>query len=687
MDYKLLPASLLLLSPLTFANDDTIERIQIHGHTQLSQGLAIQTNQYFMPDPGELLKQLPGANINRNGPLTPIAQYRGLYGDRVNVQINGVNSVGAGPNAMDTPLSYVPMALLESIEMTRGIAPVHQGINTLAGAYQVHLIEPEFTSSKAIEWQGNAQLGYQDNGEVLSGLGRLELANRDHALQLALEQQKAEANYQSGNGETIEPTHYDKFVGQLGYHQALDQGKWSLSWQHFDTGFSGTPALPMDINYVKTDRLAFATEYDYQGWQLKGRLNWGDADHLMDNFSQRANGEQQSKYRENLAVADDLSWHLSGVKSWLGYQLELGADGLSASHDSTITDPTNDNFKILNFNDVTEQHTSLYGYWRQSKGQSPYQLSGGLRIKHSQTDAGEVSHHMSGSSTAIATLVNNFNQAERKQSDWLLDLNLQLDWHLSPELQLTLAAAHKQKAPDYQQRYLWFPLEATAGLADGNTYTGSVTLKPETALQFNYGLRWQRESFYIEPHLFYQRIEDYIQGVATSNTTAAMVGEMMSGKTPLQFANVEAELMGMDLVGHWQMSPNWDLNVNASYVRGMRRDVSDNLYRIAPPSARTQLRYQEGAWQAQLNWTLVTSQKDVSSINSEQETAGYGLLGISGSYQQDRWQLIGGIDNLLDKQYQDHLGGYNRVMMTDSEVGERLAGMGRNLYLKAVFNL
>ncbi|MDQ7072454.1 MAG: TonB-dependent receptor plug domain-containing protein [Gammaproteobacteria bacterium] len=76
-----------------------------------------------IPDAGQLLKKLPGANINRNGPLTSIAQYRGLFGDRVNVLIDGVKINSAGPNSMDTPLSYIPASRLESISIYRGIRP------------------------------------------------------------------------------------------------------------------------------------------------------------------------------------------------------------------------------------------------------------------------------------------------------------------------------------------------------------------------------------------------------------------------------------------------------------------------------------------------------------------------------------------------------------------------------------
>ena len=37
------------------------------------------------PDPAQLLHNAPGANVTRNGPITGIPQYRGLFGPRIAV--------------------------------------------------------------------------------------------------------------------------------------------------------------------------------------------------------------------------------------------------------------------------------------------------------------------------------------------------------------------------------------------------------------------------------------------------------------------------------------------------------------------------------------------------------------------------------------------------------------------------
>ena len=98
------------------------------------------------PDTAALLRRAPGANVNRNGPLTGIAQYRGMYGDRVNVMVNGIRINTGGPNGMDPALSYIPRSQLQSLEVIRGIAPVSSGAETIGGTITATSRSGEFGS-------------------------------------------------------------------------------------------------------------------------------------------------------------------------------------------------------------------------------------------------------------------------------------------------------------------------------------------------------------------------------------------------------------------------------------------------------------------------------------------------------------------------------------------------------------
>jgi len=252
---------------------------------------------------------------------------------------------------------------------------------------------------------------------------------------------------------------------------------------------------------------------------------------------------------------------------------------------------------------------------------------------------------------------------------------------------LTLGLGHKTHSPTYQQRYLWIPLQATGGLADGNNYVGDIDLKPEQAWQLDAGVEWKASRGSLQPRAFYQRIDDYIQGVPSTDRRVIMVSSMSGDPTPLQFANVEAEIYGIDLFWDFRISDNWGLEGTASYTRGKRRDIDDNLYRIAPPNARTTLLYTPARWTFRLENIAYARQKYVSETNGEQETAGYGLLNLSARYDfKGASSIAFGISNLLDKYYLNHLNGVNRVRDSDVAVGDTLPGRGRSAYVNLRFD-
>jgi iron complex outermembrane receptor protein len=59
--------------------------------------------------------------VSRNGPLTGIAQYRGMFGQRVNTLVDGMHISTGGPNGMDPPLSFIPRSQLDSLTVVRGL--------------------------------------------------------------------------------------------------------------------------------------------------------------------------------------------------------------------------------------------------------------------------------------------------------------------------------------------------------------------------------------------------------------------------------------------------------------------------------------------------------------------------------------------------------------------------------------
>jgi iron complex outermembrane receptor protein len=196
----------------------------------------------------------------------------------------------------------------------------------------------------------------------------------------------------------------------------------------------------------------------------------------------------------------------------------------------------------------------------------------------------------------------------------------------------------------------------------------------------------------LAPRVFYHRVDDYIQGTPSTVMPAVMMVRMMNNMNgtnnpdPLQFNNVDAEFYGFDMDWRLALGDRWSVSGLVNYVRGERRDIDDNLYRIAPPNTSLRLEYQGQRWQFAAETVAYASQDDVSVTNAEQETAGYAVVNLSAVWQiTDKLQLAAGVDNVFDRGYRDHLAGYNRAANPDIARGERLPGYGVNAFAQVSY--
>ena len=115
---------------------------------------------------------------------------------------------------------------------------------------------------------------------------------------------------------------------------------------------------------------------------------------------------------------------------------------------------------------------------------------------------------------AVGVLRDRFNSSDLDQEDDLVDVVATFTRDLTDSVGVEVGFARKTRAPSYHERYLWIPLEITAGLADGNNYVGDVDLDHEVAYQYELGLDWHSANLAFSPRVFYHHIDDYIQGVA-----------------------------------------------------------------------------------------------------------------------------------------------------------------------------
>ena len=675
--------TLLIVHPIQVAAQETsevIDEIVVAGRSVSARAVEVNVEQKMIVDSATALKELPGANVNKNGSITGIAQYRGMYGDRVAVSIDDHMIVSGGPNAMDARLSYTSPMITEALVVDRGIAAVSSAPESIGGHIKARVARGEFGGDQ-FGISGFAGSRFSDNGDVSTSAGRLTFSNQSHRFSVVAEMDRGD-NFKTPQGEVI-PSMLERDRYDLSYaftdgsnHLVVFAGK-------LDTSDSGSPALPMDIRSIDTDLAGAHFRFAVSpAFSLEGKFSVNDVDHVMDNFALRS-APMPMAYRQNHAIGNGQTFTLAGDMAIHASSIRIGINGIRADHDSLITNPNNAAFGILNFNHVQRDLLGAFAEWVLDKGLYGVEL--GLSFKQVQTNAGDVA--VSGmSSPGPGMLANAFNASKRDIDFDDVDLVAKYSYRPSDRLEWQFGVAQKSRAPSYQELYLWLPLQATGGLADGRSYIGDLELQSERSRELNLGLFFSSGPFSISPQVFYKRIDDYIQGVPSTNSTANMISMMMTGKPALQFANTDAEIFGLDLAWAMVLSENWKLDGIASYARGKRTDIADNLYRLAPPNGNIGLTYGTESWSIETRVVAYASQHDVAAFNDELLTPGYELVNVGFTWNPSQsLSLELRADNLFDSGYQDHLAGINRAGGSDMPVGERLYGQGRALRAGVIF--
>ncbi len=663
------------------------------------------------PDAASFMKRVPGGAVNDNGPISGQVQYRGMFGPRMNVSLDGTYLESGGPNWMDPPLHYAPQSLLESLNLTRGISSVSTGTG-IGGYLEATTKSSHFTDSPAFGIQGDVNAGGSSVDEGYSLGGVIGVANNQHRFHIVGSHEQAD-DMDFGNGR-VGGTEFDRSNYGLGYGFRQGQNEFSLDYRHTDTDGAGTPALPLDITFFDTDRYSGKYSGQWNSFGFDVAIYHTDIEHQMNNYRLRPAPDFSNLPLPPFLGTDRRFVNADSADTGYSFkvnyaigsgQITFGSDGHFAEHNATVFDPDFKPFFVTNFNNARYDTYGLFGEW---KGSITPKISTelGIRYQHVETDADQIDAFPArladmGNTMpppqAVRALRNRFNAADRKQTDDNIDAVAKLNYQLNAEMKFELGFARKVRSPSYIERYLWIPLEVNAGLGDGNNYVGNINLKPEKSHQIELGFEWRTNRYFISPRGYYRRIDDYIQGVPVEmnafNMPVIGVSANANGDpTPLQFANVDAEIYGFDMDFGASLTDFWRVDGTISYVRGKRRDINDNLFRISPPNLRLSMTHQRENWYATLEGVFVDRQDHISQTitfdpanpkNTNAETPGYILINLFGQADiSDSLSLSFGINNLLDKTYTDHLSGFNRNTNSDVPVGVRLPGAGRNVFAR-----
>ncbi|MCR9194797.1 MAG: TonB-dependent receptor [Hyphomonas sp.] len=632
-----------------------------------------------------LTARTPGGARIGNGELSGQMQYRGLFGERLNLRVNGQRFASGGPNLMDPVFHYAPAPLVQAVVIDRGVSPVSSGPG-LAGGADAVFKRVNYSDNETPSFGYDFSLGGRSVNESLATGGVFGASTQDWRLSLLGSWEEGD-DTEFADG-TIAGTAFERGVYGLSGGLRTDLGEITLDLRRQNTGPSGNPPFPMDIIYFDTDFARLGYTNTFGAATFEASLHYTDVAHLMNNFSQRP-APPAMRQRATFADATTRGFDASLAFSAFGGDLSIGLDGDVAEHNVTITNPNNLGFFVTPFPQIEIDRSGGFVEWTGVMAGINTEL--GLRIDQNSFEAGDA---ITGPALPMGplNLAAAFNDADTSGEDTILDAVARIWTDPKNGLSWRATLAHKQQMPGYIQRFGWLPINASGGLADGNIYVGDLMLEPETALIAEAGFDYASTNAYLRPTVFLRQIDDYIQGVPFDDTVGVinspveMIASMNGDPTPLRWANVDARLYGFDLDAGYDFDGPLRVDGVINVVRGERRDIVDNLYRVAPPNLTLGLTWESAAWSITLEGRAVAEQDKVSRTNSEIETDAYAVVSLYGDWHVgDGVRLSAGVENLFDEIYRDHLSGYNRNGFGDVPVGERIPGAGRGLFLRLSF--
>ena len=640
-------------------------------------------------DGADYLKHIAGFNAIRNGGTNGDAVFRGMFGSRLKILTNGSEMLGACPNRMDAPTSYIAPQNFDEITVVKGPQTVLFGA---ASAATVNFARtPERLEQDTIT--GQASVMTASNQRFDNDIETI-LGNQQGSIRLNANTSRSD-DYKDGNGKKV-PAEWRKWNADITatYTPADDRwielsaGKGDGEARYAGRSMDGSQFLRESVG------LRFAQKNLSPLLQkLEGQVNYNNADHIMDNFTLRTpspmdmGGGHEHDAMSGMDHMDDMddmpssngmsmgsmdsavamqlarktiSGRLAATLNWLDYTLVTGVDASHSEHKGRMGGQYN--YKDMPWNkDAEFEQTGVFAELSKPLSDTR-KIIAGLRI-----DQHEVQYLARDAATEAYPTPYGKTRSETLPSGFI---RLENNW---PELNLNgyVGVGHVERMPDYWE--LFTPVHS------GNS-SAFLGVKPEQTTQLDLGLTHNAGPWSSWISAYAGKINNFI--LIGYHHHEGHMGNSAGAK------NIDATIAGAEAGTRYHFTDNLTGDLNVAYGWGRNDTDSQPLPQIAPLDARIGLTYQQDQFSVGTLLRLVDRQDRVALNQGNivgydlAKSSGFGVFSVNAAYQfNPMLNLSIGADNVLDKAYSEHLNraGNSAFGYASDEI---INEMGRNFWAK-----
>jgi len=602
----------------------------------------------------DLFKQIPGVEVEGEGPFRGIPVIRGLTSNRVLILVDGqrLNNARESTDFAGIQPALVNLAEVERIEVLRGPASVQYGSDAIGGVVNIITRKPEL-GNQEFKINGEAAYEYASTSDTQQFRASVSGVGEAFSFYVGGTTESVD-NYTAADG-AAEDVRYEEYVlsddvvPNSGMEQTTfngnfrfltgDQGVFRVNAEVVrtkDVGFPGfdpaTSGIDISFPNFNRDKVAMAWE--------SGPV-WGLNDIVLSTWYQEIDKESirnfdfgfffSNQYTQSLIKS--IGFNAQSIADLGDHHLTFGLDFYQDKlHDNALSEssfaPPSDEVT------VPDSHQRGLGLYVEDQiALSPrFNLNVGLRGDDfsfvTEDDPRYVGEQFDVNQTALAG-------------------NLGVVWKATDHVNLTGLIARGFRAPNLQER-------SFIGLAStGDTYIlQNPFLDSETSWNYEVGFKVRYDRYSGGLNVYYNDLNNFITLEFLDPSESPI-----PGLDAAQLQNVEkATIKGIELNLETIFARWWTAFGSFALIEGDNNITNEPLPSIPPMKVILGLRYQRARWWTEGNMRWLDSQTRLPTDDPRFETGtpGFTVFALRGGYDFDfGLGVMVALENLFDKLYNE----------------------------------